>query len=250
MTLLTKKDKWIKYSRNRDGHLTLFCFPYAGAGSQAFHGWDDELSNNINVATVQLPGREDRFSEPPYTMLTPLIENLGVAFINHMENPFIFFGHSFGSLISYELTLWLIRKHLPLPKHLFISAFRAPQVPKRGRLTYNLPREEFVKELYSYNGTPTELLANRELFDLFLPTIRADLKICETYYNTNSSPLNIPVTVLAGRSDPLVLDQDLEKWHSKTNSNFKIVRVEGDHFYLKTDSRQFIINEINELTKN
>ena len=59
--MLTGADRrpWIVTCRRGDG-LRLICFPYAGGGPSLFRGWPLELSQQVEVCAVQLPGREAR----------------------------------------------------------------------------------------------------------------------------------------------------------------------------------------------
>ncbi|MGB5041903.1 MAG: thioesterase domain-containing protein, partial [Nitrospira sp.] len=55
--MLTAADRrpWIVTCRRGDG-LRLICFPYAGGGPSLFRGWPLELSQQVEVCAVQLPG--------------------------------------------------------------------------------------------------------------------------------------------------------------------------------------------------
>src|SRR5438552_7109196 len=127
MTGLPVTDSWLACLKPRPhAAVRLFCFPYAGGGASAFRCWPDALPASIEVCPVQLPGRETRFREPPYTRLAPLAEALGHALRPFLDRPFAFFGHSMGALVAFELTRWLRRAGGPQPAHLFVSACAAP----------------------------------------------------------------------------------------------------------------------------
>lgn len=51
------------------------------------------------------------------------------------------------------------------------------QSPRRSHLS----DEEFLQWMISLGGTPPEILANPEALKLFLPVLRADLKVVENY---------------------------------------------------------------------
>ena len=51
------------------------------------------------------------------------------------------------------------------------------KAPKRGALT----DDDFLKWMTSIGGTPPELLANPEVLKLFLPALKADLHVVESY---------------------------------------------------------------------
>lgn len=64
--------------------LRLFCFPYAGGSSAIFRPWLNQLpaSIQIELCSLQLPGREVRLREPPVTDLTALVQTLAQALLN------------------------------------------------------------------------------------------------------------------------------------------------------------------------
>ena len=78
--MLTAADRrpWIVTCRRGDG-LRLICFPYAGGGPSLFRGWPLELSQQVEVCAVQLPGREARMKEPPIGDLRRLVVELADA---------------------------------------------------------------------------------------------------------------------------------------------------------------------------
>lgn len=51
----------------------------------------------------------------------------------------------------------------------------------QSQLRSHLCDEEFLQWMISLGGTPPEILANPEALKLFLPTLRADLKVVENY---------------------------------------------------------------------
>src|SRR5215471_17591276 len=84
-------------------HFRLFCFPHAGGGASTFYPWIHTLPPEIEVCPVQFPGRENRFKEKPFSSLPSLIIALERALCLYLDVPFAFFGHSLGSLVSFEL---------------------------------------------------------------------------------------------------------------------------------------------------
>jgi medium-chain acyl-[acyl-carrier-protein] hydrolase len=56
---------------------------------------------------------------------------------------------------------------------------------------------------------PPEVLANRELMEIFLPVIRADLMLGDTYLYEFDGILDIPIKVLVGSMDPDVKTEQL-----------------------------------------
>jgi len=227
-------DSWISFRKpGPKTRLRLFCFPYAGAGALIFRTWPDGLPADIEICPVQLPGRETRLMERPFTQLSPLIEALAQALVPLLDKPFAFFGHSFGALVSFELARRFRRQYGMHPVRLFVSAGRAPQIPHRGPHIHSLPDKEFLMELRRMNGTPSELLAHEELMEIMLPVLRADFAVYETYLYSTEPPLDCPISALGGLQDHRVSDSDLEAWRAQTSVSFSLRMFPGDHFFLK-----------------
>jgi medium-chain acyl-[acyl-carrier-protein] hydrolase len=211
--------------------MRLLCFPHAGGGASAFAAWPTHFSTGIEVCAVQLPGRENRFGEPPAVDIAAVVEALADLFLPDVTAPFAFLGHSFGALIAFELTRTLLRRARPAPLHLFLSAARAPHLPPRPRI-HALPDREFLRELAAYNGMPDEVLRNAELMQLALPVIRSDFRLLESYQFAPDAPLPVPISVLGGLADTTTPAADVLAWSAFTSKGFRSRFLAGDHFFL------------------
>ncbi len=228
--------EWIASSSlNPRARLRLFCFPHSGAGASTFYPWRDRLPGGVDLCPVQLPGRETRLTEPPFTRLTPLVRAAAEALRPYMDRPFAFFGHSLGALVSFELARYLRRQGGPFPLHLFVSGHQAPQLPRRDPPIYNLPEPAFVEKLRQMNGMPEEVLQHDELRELLLPILRADFEVYDTYVYEPDVPLECPISAYGGLRDRYVSREDLEAWREQTSGAFTVRMFPGDHFYLNTD---------------
>lgn len=225
-------DSWLICPKpNPDAQIRLFCFPYAGGSANIFRRWSNHLPNTIEVCAVELPGRGMRIKLPPFTQLEPLITELASVLKPKLDKPFAFFGHSMGGLVSFELALLLRKKYGINPNHLFVSAHRAPQLVDPKPPIHNLPEAEFIAELRRLNGTPQTLLENEELMQLFLPILRADFAVLETYVYTQQAPLNIPITAFGGLEDQEVSRDQIQAWQEQTSASFALHMFPGDHFF-------------------
>lgn len=214
--------------------LRLFCFPYAGGGASIYRGWGEILPDTIEVCPIQLPGREERLREALFTDLETLVQCLVPIIRPFLDKPFAFFGHSMGALIAYVLTQELWREAKLLPAHLFISSSRAPQLPLRPPI-HPLSDSAFLIELQRrYQGVPMLLWQDAELRNLFLPLIRADMTLFETYVYRPASPLPCALTVFGSHQDGLVSQADLAAWGSLVQTRVDLQMFEGNHFYLNT----------------
>ncbi len=236
MTSTSLSGSWIQHAKpSTRARVRLFCFAYAGGGASYFRTWQGKLPPEIEVCPVQIPGRENRIGEQPYTELLPLVQDLSRALQPYLTTlPFVFFGHSMGGLISFELARQLRREKAPTPIHLLVSAHRAPQVPDPDPPIHQLPDLKFMEELRKLNGTPEEVLKNAELMQVMLPILRADFSICETYTYTDEKPLNCPISAFGGLGDEEVSKDDMAAWRKQAAGFFRLRMFEGDHFYLNS----------------
>jgi medium-chain acyl-[acyl-carrier-protein] hydrolase len=234
-----------------DAHpqIRLFCFPYAGAGASIFSAWTKLLPQSIELCVVKLPGRESRFKEPLFYQLSSLIKDLVSALCPYLDLPFVFFGHSVGALICFELTRQLRQQNLPLPLHLLVSGRRAPQLPERFAPIYNLPEPEFIEELRHFNGTPESLLENQDFMKFFFPILRADLAIDETYIYTAEEPFDCSITTFGGFKDYRVNLEELSAWEKQTSHSFRLQMFSGDHFFLNQE-KDALLKAISETLLN
>jgi len=229
---------------NSSAEIRLFFFPYAGGGPTVFNKWPAEFPSNMEIWIAHYPGRGSRYNEPLIKELITLVEKINDAIQPLLDKPFIFFGHSMGGMIAFELIRNLRQRKLPQPNILFISACGAPQLPDPQSPIHTLPDAEFIKSLQELNGIPSEVVNHPELMELLLPTLRADFEAIESYqYISNEYPLSCPIIALGGHDDPRVSQERLEGWASHTNTNFKTIYFPGGHFFINMN-KDAVIAEI------
>jgi medium-chain acyl-[acyl-carrier-protein] hydrolase len=212
--------------------MRLFCLPHAGGGSTAFHSWSAFLPASIQTCSVLLPGRETRFSEPLYTQIDPLLDVMNRELRPWLDIPYAVFGHSMGALLAFEWVRKLRYDGHPMPTWLFLSGRCAPDMPTCAKPLHLLSDGEFVTELSRlYNGIDEALLLDAELMDVFMPVLRADIEIVESYRYHEADPLDCPITVFCGKQDGSVSWDQLLAWRRHTRSQFSMQIFPGGHFY-------------------
>jgi surfactin synthase thioesterase subunit len=229
------KSPWLIRQPGGPHRLRVYCFSYGGGSAMAFRPWQAILGPEIDVCAVQLPGRGARMAETPYTDLALLIKDLAQVIAADSKLPFAFFGHSLGGIVAFELARYMQLHRLPMPLALFASGCNAPQHRNRSQGMHLLPDDALIDTLRDYNGTPPEVLANRELMELVLPMIRADFTLVEDYQYRPAPLLNIPITVLAGQRDDRSCAEQAEGWHKETSATCRIEWFEGDHFFINSE---------------
>jgi medium-chain acyl-[acyl-carrier-protein] hydrolase len=190
---------------------------------------------------VQLPGREYRILEEPFSDITPLIPLLARALHPYLDMPYALFGHSMGALVSFELARYLNQsEHAPDPMHLFVSGRRAPHLTASEPPIGQLPELAFIEELRRLNGTPEEVLQNDELLHLLMPLLRADFTLCEKYIYREESILKCPLSAFAGLQDEEVSSNELIAWREQTSGPFKYRFFIGNHFFLHEEQTSLL----------
>lgn len=228
-----------------NARFRLVCFPYAGGSALTYNQWAKKLHSNVELALIQLPGRSSRFSEKPYETMSDLVKDIFISLNGLTKKKLVFFGHSMGARVAYELTLLLKLHTYNLPISIIVSGSVAPGVKRTKEPSFMLPDEEFISHLRELNGTPEEILKNDEIMHLLLPAIRADFKIFETYHNRSIGAVSTQISIFSGKKDNLELS-DLEAWLPLFTSNTGIHWFDGGHFFVE-ENRDEVIDKVNEI---
>jgi len=152
-------------------------------------------------------------------------------------------------LVAFELPRRLRRQSASQPEWLFVAACQAPQLfqlrRKPGTMpVHQLPEAEFLEYLKGMDFAPAQtLITHEKLREIFLPTVRADLEVGESFNYQSEAPLACPITAFGGRRDPLVKPEEIEAWREQTLGQFRSVLLDRKHDFLETD-REFLIGEI------
>lgn len=235
---------WFLSRPNGQARLRMFCFSYAGGNGSVYLQWQPRLDPRIELVAVQLPGRGSRLQEAPMISLSALVEQLAdrIQFPDHL--PFVFFGHSLGGLLAFELTRYCRLQRMSLPSKLFVSGCDSPQFRSPARNLHELEGDALIGALAEYNGTPPELLMHRELMSLLEPAIRADFALSANYQYRQGIRLDMPVSVLSGREDVDVDLMNISEWQRETTRECIVTWFDGDHFFINS-SQDAVLDFIN-----
>lgn len=224
---------------------TVVCVPHAGGSAAAYRLWVRRLTGpNTRVLVLELPGRGVHRRLPPPSTLLEAVEHLVTVLTSQVTGPYLLVGHSLGALLAFELTRIAARSpdrdrgsraQLPAPDVLVVSGRNAPTCPSHRTPLHDLPDLAFIAGLQAVGGLPAELLQEPAVLQLFLPALRADLRIAETYHYNPGPPLACPIVALRGQHDPLITGRGISGWAQQTTGPFLQVDHPGDHFAILRD---------------
>ncbi|MEO8400726.1 MAG: beta-ketoacyl synthase N-terminal-like domain-containing protein [Gammaproteobacteria bacterium] len=261
-------NKWITYRQKQSNpKIRLFCFPFGGSGASVYRDWQKSLPETIEVCPIQLPGRENRRDEEPIENINLLIELLIKNVSSEFDLPFVFFGHSFGSLIAFELARALRKCGLPQPLHIIASAFPDPSIPTKSLDNiilqlfamdidlFELVNESKISELsgeslrnlsaiFHDNGLVdygNQNKFSKDIMKVLLPIFIGDMQIVKSYNYQNEPPLDFPMSVFLGNRDTWVSNADQQGWVNHTNKECQLYEFDSGHLFIKENHIQKLV---------
>ncbi|MCX0269585.1 alpha/beta fold hydrolase [Nocardia zapadnayensis] len=225
---------WIrKFHRSRAADpLPLLIFPHAGSGASAYRALSKAFSADFDVFVFQYPGRQDRANEPALTSLADIAAGAFAEFrasAVHRGLPFVTFGHSMGSLVSFEFVQLAEAAGMPVNQ----AVISAAVAPCRGEHRTPAPTDddELLDHLAKLEGTGSDVLASRELMRMALPAIKADHRASDAYRCDPGIKIATRIHAIGGDRDPIVGIADLNGWRQHSG-DVEVTVFDGGHFYL------------------
>ena len=245
--------RWIQYQKTSDTpSMRLFCFPYAGGSALFYSRWFKYLDEDAEVFPIQLPGRESRIDEPLQRVMSVVIDKIVEEIAPLLTENTAFIGHSMGSMIAYEVAKKLAEKNMQMPKHIFLCGAVPPDMIGECEKIHMLSDDEFCEKLKGYESITSELMKYPEFYKFFLPVIKADFELIETYRFGGDWKMPCPVTIFSGTEDPYVPAEAVGQWGRFCEKEPQIITYSGNHFFLKEHTEEIceIINNCMKVEDN
>ncbi len=240
--------RWYKKFRDTANcTMKMICFPHAGGSAQDYKKWLDYLPADVDLIVAQMPGRAERIQEKLCCNFDELISHFLEEVEPFLDRHYFLLGHSLGASLAFEIAKGIRRLGYRMPNRLIVISRSGPSIPE-ANIKYNLPDEKLIDYLKSQSGTDEKILDDREILNFFLPIIRNDIKLADTYneYYKKEAPLSCPINVLWGNKESNLDRRMIEEWKNETSSQFTEEQFEGNHFFLHEQTEK-VINRIFEL---
>lgn len=210
----------------------LFCIPYAGGSASFFSNLSKLLGDSLEVHALEYAGHGLRRREPFYENVSQLVRETAAQIKDrrNLEVPYLIFGYSMGSMVTYEaVTEYLLEDS---PKHVFLAAHEPPHLSFRGKAYALLDDEEFIKAVENFGGFDERIKSDQRFRDIFLPPMRADYRYLQEYrWKEGHDILPCDITVFYSSED--TRREDMLQWQQHTVGTMELKRFSGNHFFLK-----------------
>jgi medium-chain acyl-[acyl-carrier-protein] hydrolase len=205
-----------------------------------FRPWLKGAPPDVELLAIQFPGRQKRIREAPLREFGKAIEALLPVLAPLTTPNTVYFGDCTGALVAYELIRALEAGNTAAPGHLIVSCCRAPNLPPRHPPLYLLDDIGLIEQIRAMGFAPEWLLNNAPILKAFLPLLRCDFELVETYQYTPSPPLRVPITVISGANDKITPKADAAAWDTHTHEAFNLIVIDGNHDLAQTHLDQVI----------
>ncbi|MEV7561060.1 alpha/beta fold hydrolase [Streptomyces sp. NPDC089795] len=227
--------------------VCLFVFHHAGGSTSAFREWPRLFPPEWDVRAMEAPGRGFASRTPAARSMDELVEVfLRTVGPRAAEGPYALFGHSMGSLVAYELTKRLSALGRP-PLWLGVSGNGAPRpgqgvfAPGSGIAVSGSTDDGLCGRLAGLGGTPAGVFDDPEVWEVFEPIIRNDLRVVESWREEQViSPLPVALSAYGGTTDHAVPVERLAGWARHADRFLGVRTFRGGHFYLLDEARAVV----------
>jgi len=190
-----------------------------------------------------MPGWGTRYGELPAPSIAALVGELAEELEETPPGRFALFGHSLGGLVAYSLARALLDREGPSPLLLVVSGVAAPSSAVQTRRLSTLCDEDLIDQLRTLNGTAPEILDDAEMLRHYLPMVRKDFELVESFRHQAGPPFDFPILALGGSRDPQVPPSAVRGWRKETRAQCRVRIVDGDHFFIH-QRRQEVLEAI------
>lgn len=217
--------------------MKLFCLPYAGGSKQAYADWKKYAGENfprkIEIEGIEIKGRGERFGTGFYRDFAEAVDDIYLLIADQLDQgDYALYGHSMGAVLAYELYYKIAAARRKLPGHIFFTGRYGPLVKNNMYVSSGLPEAELIRRLLELGGIPEQLPESRELLEFYLPIIKNDLRVLETYiFREREDKIQCGITVMNGQEDRTDTCRHIT-WRDLCGGECRWYYLSGGHFFI------------------
>jgi acyl transferase domain-containing protein/NADPH:quinone reductase-like Zn-dependent oxidoreductase/surfactin synthase thioesterase subunit/NADP-dependent 3-hydroxy acid dehydrogenase YdfG len=236
----------VRGSGNVDGPVRLICFHSMGVGASLFTRFLLNPPDDYDILAVQTPGRENRMAEPVLQSIDLLADQITPQLLPYFDRPVVFWGHSLGGIVAWEVLRRFRDRHGLEPIHLMVTGTAAPhrigkwqtrEIMLKGMVADNSPE---------YLASVSRYVDDLEFFKSIVLPMRRDWPLLQSYRFQPGAPLHCPITAFSARQDEMVFADEIGDWAQYTAVAFEMIEVDGDHWFLNRN-RELITAKLHEI---
>lgn len=242
------KSRWIAHEKIQPkGKINLLCFTYPGGSASNFAPWKRQIDERINLIPILYPEREVRRKEKMESTFESFIEDFMKENETLFHLPYAFFGYCGGAVIGYEISIKAMEKYGKSPIWGVIASSEAPEFLKDSLVPFPDGNEEngIIKYLLGLKMFDEHIVENKIFLDYYIPLLKADCKMLETYTFIEKKKLNCDLDVLLGRDDQTVRFEKAKKWEAVTQGKVTLEERNGGHFFVDAQ-KKYVCDLINQ----
>lgn len=226
--------------------IKLFCIPYAGASTTIYYKFTNYLANNVILCPIEISGRGIRFEEECLTSYKETVDDVVNQILSQLKDDetYAILGYSMGALIAYDVVYRIKDKSNKVPCCIFISAHQPLNIKNDMKRTLDLSDDELIQKLIEQGGISESISREKEFVEIFLPIIRSDFKIIESFkFSQQNNILDSKIIVMFTKEDKY--SDRIRDWDEVFNTNCHYEEFKGNHFFINRDYKRMveIINE-------
>lgn len=231
-------NNWLIRQHNPEAPVRLLCFPIAGVGATVYRNWPERVGD-MEVCPVQLPGRENRMRERPFTVMEEFAESAAEALGPLLDRPYAVFGHCFGARLGHALIDAATSRGADAPQHFFASGCLAPHQGGRfGPFSPETTDDEYMADLRRTCKEQGEPEPPPELLGLAIRVLRADVEMSCGYAPAGPSGPPLDITTIGWHDDAHVGPDEMSEWAGY--GHVQHVVLDGDESTFRTPPQELL----------
>lgn len=238
----------------------VFCFHNAGSAESnysakktPFTDWIAE-AGSVEFLSLQYPGRENMRKDKLHTAFGTLCPTLLSIIYDKVADgvPYVFWGHSVGTWVCFELLMLMRKVGLPMPKAALLNGFVAPHLPMERRPWHKSRKQDdaqFREEVTNWDkehfgGAGATVFKEPYWDDIFGPIMRADFQLFDEYqFAYNGAPkFDFPLHCWHMQNEHYCTPDMIQMWGDWTSAQFDFQTLEMGHltcFYKDEHKKEF-----------